>query len=322
MRIIPEKLKERAISWWRFIVKQSKAITLPYFDGLTLYDVASFFFKGIIEGAVTTRASSIAFSFFLALFPAIIFLFTLIPYIPIHGFQAEIFDLMKEILPPNSYEATKSTIDDILTNKRGGLLSVTFITTMLLATNGTVSILSNFSHTYHKIELRNFYQQYIAAFGLTLTLTLLLIVGVVAILFSSSVSEWIIAKEILPESVTHFLQYSRGVIVVLIVLLGISILFYYGPTKKKQWRFFSPGAILATTLVIISSVAFSYYVDNFSQYNKLYGSIGTLIIIQLWIYINSIGLIIGFELNASVAGARDRRNRNLSTPTNQDEITI
>ena len=299
-----DQLIERVKRFFLLILAQSRRIRLPLFDGLSLYDVLSFFFKGIIEGAVSTRAGSISFSFFMALFPAVIFLFTLIPYIPIDGFQEDIFALLKAVMPPNSYELAESTIVDIVSIKRSDLLWITLLSTLIFATNGTLSLISNFSTSFHKINFRGFWGQYLSAIVLTIVLSFLLIISIALLGLGESFFDWLVTKGYLERFAADLFQIARTVFLVFIILLSISLLYNYGPIKGKHWRFLSPGNILATILIILSSLAFSYYVSNFGQYNKLYGSIGTLLVIMLWIYINAIGLIVGFELNASVAGAK------------------
>jgi membrane protein len=280
--------------------RSTQTITLPLFDGLSLYDVAIFFWKGIYQGAVTSRAASISFSFFLALFPGVIFVFTLIPFIPIDGFQHELFRLLRDVLPPNSFDAAYSTITDILTIKRGDLLGITVTAALFFATNGTLALIGNFGQTIHHLNVRGFWSQYLAAFWLTLALALLLIGGI-AILALGEV--WI--PTLIPgDSGLWLTALARWVVLLGLVLFAISLLFYYGPMRSAPWRFISPGALLATVLVWLTSYLFGIYVTDFSRYNQLYGSIGTLIIIQLWIYVNAIGLIIGFELNASMARAK------------------
>lgn len=306
MRLL-RNIKVIAFKASHFVAQQSKRIILPFFDGLSLYDVSTFFFKGLFEGVITTRAGSTSWSFFLAMFPAIIFFFNLIPYVPIQGMNEEIFIILSEVLPPTTYDLVRSTIEDILTHRRGDLLSFTFIATLFFATNGTMTLISNFSISFHQLESRAFWQQYIVALGLTIMLGTLVVIGIAAVLFSSTLTEWMVSKDYLPSSISETLQIGRYFILLLVMYLGISLLFYYGPSKKRQWRLFSPGAMMSTILIVISSFAFSYYVDNFSNYNKLYGSIGALLIIMLWIYINAIGLIVGFELNASIAGAKRKK---------------
>ncbi|MDX5447371.1 MAG: YihY/virulence factor BrkB family protein [Bacteroidota bacterium] len=299
---VPDRIM-KYLRLWRMRLRK---VPVPFVSEISLYDLLSFFIRGIIDGAITSRAGSVSYSFFMAIFPALIFFFTLIPYIQIEGFQKEIFELLQNVMPPNSFEAVESTIRDIVTNKRGGLLSIGFIATLLFATNGTLSLLSNFSYTTHSIEIKNFWNQYITALGLTLVLSVLTIIGTVLLLFSESVGNFLVEAGILERYMAELLQIARAVILILLIQISISIIFRYGPTKEREWHFISPGSVLATLLMVGSSIAFGYYIENFSQYNKLYGSIGTLLIIMLWIYINSLGLIIGFELNASIVGAKKK----------------
>ena len=282
--------------------RSAQTITLPLFDGLSLYDVAIFFWKGIYEGAVTSRAASISFSFFLALFPGVIFVFTLIPFIPIEGFQHELFRLLRDVLPPNSFDAAYSTITDILTIKRGDLLGITVAAALFFATNGTLALIGNFGQTIHRLNVRGFWSQYLAAFWLTFALALLLIGGIAAL----ALCEVWIPTLIPGDNGIWLTALARWMVLLGLVLFAISLLFYYGPMRSAPWRFISPGALLATVLVWLTSYLFGIYVTDFSRYNQFYGSIGTLMIIQLWIYVNAIGLIIGFELNASMARAKNR----------------
>lgn len=293
-----------ASAFWRVLRTTAQNLRLPLFDGLSAYDVAVFFGKGIYEGAVTSRAASISFSFFLALFPGVIFLFTLIPFIPVEGFQSELFKLLRDVLPPNSFDAAYSTITDILTIKRGDLLGLTVVAAFFFATNGTLSLIGNFGQSVHRLNVRGFWSQYLAAFLLTLALSVLLILGITALTLSEVyVSEWL-GGELGPWLAAA----CRWIVLLGLVLLSISLLFYFGPMRSAPWRFVSPGALLATLLVWLTSYLFGIYVTDFSRYNQLYGSIGTLMIIQLWIYVNAIGLIIGFELNASMAEAKNHLN--------------
>ncbi len=282
--------------------RSAQNVTLPLFDGLSLYDVAIFFWKGIYEGAVTSRAASISFSFFLALFPGVIFVFTLIPFIPVDGFQHELFRLLRDVLPPNSFDAAFSTITDILTIKRGDLLGITVAAALFFATNGTLALIGNFGQTVHRLNVRGFWSQYLAAFWLTVALALLLIGGIAVL----ALGEVWIPTFVPGDNGLWLTALARWVVLLGLVLFAISLLFYYGPMRAAPWRFISPGALLATVLVWLTSYLFGIYVTDFSRYNQLYGSIGTLMIIQLWIYVNAIGLIIGFELNASMARAKNR----------------
>lgn len=315
-----DALIEKIKPLFRLLVTQSKRLKLPFFEGLSLYDVTYFFFKGIYEGAITTRAGSISFSFFMALFPGIIFLFTLIPYVAGPGMQADIFALLKSVLPPTSYELAESTIVDIVSIKRGDLLWITLISTLIFSTNGTLSLITNFSSSFHKIEYKSFWQQYLSAIVLTVALSILLLVSLTLVSLGESFLNWVVSKGYIEQFAANILNVIRTLILLFTVLLSISLLYNYGPIKGRHWHLISPGSLLATTLTILSSLAFGVYVTNFAQYNKLYGSIGTLLVIMLWIYINAIGLIIGFELNASVAGAKSALEDE-QLKLNNDEVT-
>jgi len=279
----------------------------PFFDGLSVWDVLYFFFRGIYEGAISTRAGSVSFSFFLALFPGIIFIFTLIAYLPIDTFQLELFAVLGDVLPPSTHDMAFAAIEDILTIKRGGLLSVTFIAAMLFATNGTLSLVSNLGISYNISDVKNFWWQYLSAFLLTIALTLLILVALVALIFSQGFTGWLTDQGYILAYSATIIYWLRLLVLLTTILVGISLVYNYGPVRGTDWRFISPGSILATVLIILSSNGFGYYVDNFSTYNKFYGSIGTLLIMLLWIYVNAFGLIIGFELNASVSGAKQGR---------------
>jgi membrane protein len=307
LKKIQKKLKIKFI----YLSRLLKKIKIPFFQGQSIYDVLKFFYIGIVEGNVTSRAASVSFSFFLALFPGLIFIFTLIPYIPIEGFQEVLFDTLKQIMPPNTFEATESTIYDIINNKRGNLLSFGFIAALLFATNGTNALINNFNSSVHQFKTRNFWRQELVAIFLTLFLSFLFIIGIVLIIFTDGFTSWLVEINIIPESLRPVFRIGRYILLVLVVFISISLLYYFGPADRKLFKFFSPGSILATVLIVIGSELFSFYISNFNQYNKLYGSIGTLLVILIWIYINSLILIIGFEFNAGIAAAKREHIKSL-----------
>jgi len=299
-----------------FIIGFSKKLVLPGFDGIPFYDVSLFFIKGMQKGSITQRASSLAFNFFLALFPAIIFIFTLIPYLPISDFQTTLFGILHSFLPANAFDTVKSTITDILTTKRSGLLSVGFILALYFATNGVNAIIEAFNHTYHTAETRSWIKQRMISLFLVLVLSVILIISISLITFGAFLLNYLVEYGILKGQFTIYLLFaSRWLILVAMLFFGVSFIYYFGPSKKKNFRFISPGSTLATFLTLATTLGFNYYVANFSKYNALYGSIGTLIIILMWIYFNAIILLIGFELNASISFAKKRGKAINKSPT-------
>lgn len=289
------------------IALKAKKITVPFFDGQPLYDVALFFWKGIVDGAITTRASAIAFNFILAMFPAIIFLFTLIPYIPIDNFQVLLMDLIQSVLPDNAYEAIRGTIQDIITQPRSSLLSFGFLAAFVFSSNGLVSIIVAFNRTIHVIETRGIVSLYLIAFSLSLILTFLTTVSVALITISQRAMEFLLAKQFIRFDYIYYLLIGgKWLIILLLFFFAFAFIFYFAPARKLKFRFISAGGTLATLLSILISVGFSFYINNFGQYNTLYGSIGTLVVVMLWIYFMALNLLIGFELNVSIWSAQSK----------------
>jgi membrane protein len=289
------------------IGQKAKLIKLPFFDGEPLYDVALFFWKGIVDGAITTRASAIAFNFILAIFPGIIFVFTLIPFIPIDNFQQQLFILLQSILPHDAFVAIQGTIEDILKKPRGGLLSFGFLAAFIFATNGIVSVIAAFNGTIHAIETRSWINQRFVALILAIILTLLTTISIALITVSQTVMNFLVEKGILQIDYTYYLLLGgKWLVICALFFFGYAFLFYLAPARKTKFRFISAGGTLATILTIITTIGFSFYINNFGKYNTLYGSIGTLVVVMMSFYFISLILLIGFELNVSVW--RSRRN--------------
>lgn len=281
-----------------------KKLVLPGFDGMPISDVFKFIVKGFRKGVLVTRASSIAFNLLMALLPASIFLFTLIPFIPIPNFQQELIKLFENILPDNAFNFLETTIIDIVTNKSGGLLVIMFFATIIFSTNGIHAVINAFVVTSHNFKARSWINQRKISFVLLLIVGLMIsAAGFLAIFGKMAVNRLAELQILERELVINILLVLKWILVVLLLFLAISFLYYFAPAKRTDFRFISPGSLLATTLFILTSLGFSAYVNSLGQYNKLYGWIGTLMIILIWLYLNSIALLIGFELNLSIKAA-------------------
>jgi len=283
------------------IAQRAEKISLPFFDGVPLYDVAIFFWRSIVDGAITTRASAIAFSFFIAFFPSLIFVFTLIPYIPIDNFQYELLLIIEQIVPESTYATIDETVTDIITQPRSGLLSLGFFLALIFATNGLASMMSAFDATIHSIYRRTWVSQRLTAILLLFILLVLLTVAIALLTGGQAFINYLDTFDFIRDKFIYYLLIVvKWIITVAMFFFAYAFLYYMAPAKKTQWRFISAGGTLATILSIITLIAFTYYINNFGQYNKLYGSIGTLLIILLLMYIMSLILLVGFELNASI----------------------
>jgi membrane protein len=302
-----KRLVRKIVVISKLAIRKAKRITFIGFDGVPIFDVVTFFFKGIVNGSITTRASAVAFDFFIALFPTIIFVFTLIPYIPVENFQQQLLDLIAGILPNTAFTLVESTLVEVVTQRSWGLLSFGFIAAVFFAHNGTSSLIDAFNATYHTIETRKFVNKHLVAFLLTFLLPTLVVTAVILILFGQTGLGYLVEKEILKLNLTYYIfVVIRWVVIVSMFFFSISFLYYLAPAKRTKFRFISAGSIMATVMILVTSIGFSYFVNNFGQYNKLYGSIGSLLALMIWIFFNAIGLIVGFELNASISSARDR----------------
>ncbi len=309
-------MSEGEINFKRFkklgdrIAERAKKVSLPFFDGVPLYNVALFFWRSIVDGSITTRASAIAFSFFIAFFPGLIFLFTLIPYIPIDNFQNELLMLIQQVVPDSTYATIDETVTDIVKIQRSGLLSVGFLLALVFATNGLASMMSAFDATIHSIYRRTWVSQRLAATMLLFILLVLLTVAIALLTGGQAFINYLDNLNFLRDRfIIVLLTIGKWVITVSLFFFAYAFLYYMAPAKKSQWRFISAGGTLATILSIVTLAGFTYYINNFGQYNKLYGSIGTLLIILLLMYIMSLILLVGFELNASIYQAQTTNDK-------------
>lgn len=292
--ITDSKLYNNFIDW-------TKRVILPGFAPLPLHTVAKFFFKELGSDSLVTKASSLAYSFMLAIFPGIIFLCNLIPYMPFEGFQDKLISSLGMVLPHSAFDAVKSTLVDIIKKQNGGLLSFGFFAALFFSTNGINNLMRAFNKSSLQIETRGWLKQRLVAISLTIIVISALILGMATIGFS----EFVIAKiktelQFKDWFWLNMVAFVRWCVLAMFYFTAISFLYRYGPATTKKWRLFSPGSWLATILTILTSWGFTFYINNFGNYNKIYGSIGTLIVIMIWLFLNSLIILIGFELNASI----------------------
>ncbi len=290
-----------------------KNIKLKRHDNLSLYKFLKIFFFNISEDEILDRANAVAFNFILAIFPAIIFLFTLIPYIS-HYFPeittGTIMKFMSEIIPDSMYSVASSTILDIVSKHRGGLLTFGFLLAAYLSTNGMMSLMRAFNACYRTVEKRNWLKARLTATGLTLMLSVV-IISAVALLIAGQFGLNYATEHLEQFSQMNLDQYTiylffvlRFVIVFVVFFIAISSIYYFAPAVHYNWSFFSIGSNIATLAILALSYGFEYYVSNFSSYNKVYGSIGVLIALMAWVQLVTIILLFGYEINASLHYAR------------------
>ena len=290
------------------IIDPLKRITLPGLGGVPLWDVSFFLYQKMINEAITVRAAAIAYNFFIALFPALIFLFTLIPYIPIKDLQTQILEFLSEFLPKSAFETIEATIRDVLLNRRGGLLSFGLITALYFASNGTKSLLYAFNPT-NRVK---FWKRVILANFLTLFLAILVILALIIIIGGSFLLNYLNKINFFESDwVLILIAGFRYITTIALAITIISILYYAGAKKGERFRFYSPGAFLSTFFIGLTSYGFGFYVEHFGQYNRFYGSLGTIIVLLIWFYMNSLVLLAGFDFNQSVMKLRNQKSEGI-----------
>jgi membrane protein len=277
-------------------------------SGVSYFKLIQIFFDELSDHNLIERANNVAFQFTLAIFPAIIFLFTLIPYLPIENLNQEVMSLMEEIMPPSVFEVAESTIFDILSKSRGDLLSVGFIFALYFATNGTSALMTAFNQTYRTKDSRGFIKAKAIAIGLTFLLAFVLVASILLLIVAQQIIYFLEEFGIINDAFEVYIFVGlRFMVIFFLFQIAISVIYYWAPAIHKKWHFFNPGSILATFLCLAASFGFSFYINNFGTYNKLYGSIGALIAIMIWFSFLSLFLIIGLELNVSLEKAKQSK---------------
>ena len=285
------------------IIDFLKVIKPLGFNGFSFYDLLEMYVIGIVKGTLSSRAGSISFSFFMALFPFLLFVLNLIPFIdsiiPIQNFDETVLSYMELFIPKETQGFFSDIFKDIRNKPRGGLLSSVFLLSVILTANGVSSIFVGFEVSYHVKLERNFFRQYIYALAVSVLLAFLLLMAVVIFFYF----EFYILQNLnnlIPNEI-NWIRISQGLFFSFLTYISVSILYYFGTIEGRKTRFFSPGALMTTLLFLLTTYGFGIYIDNFSNYNQLYGSIGALLIFLLYIWINATILLLGFELNATLS---------------------
>jgi membrane protein len=306
---------------WLRLVEWSKTHTLIGLQGIPLYNLIKFIDKETHDDAITTRANSMAFSLFMAIFPAIIVLFTLLPYTPLYEmkvsvdgqeeqFEDVLHDNIEEVMPGEAGEMLFSTIKDIATKPKSGLLSFGFFLAIWFASNGMLSMIHGLEKDYKAtFKRRTDFQKRLIALQLTFLVGVILIGSVVFVVLGNTILYFVFQYVKVDFLTRMAFSALRWVVVILLFYTLFSTIYRYGSSTRRKIPFFNTGALLATFLSILTSWGFSFYVDNFGNYNALYGSIGTLIVLMVWIQLNCMILLIGFELNAGIAVLKHQRQQ-------------
>ena len=317
IRLAVGRLKRlrRKVLYWRPV--RSTLYFLQHFSlagnkGVPLYDVLRFFLRGIFNGDLNQRAKGLSYSFMTAVPPLLIFFFTLVAYFPVDGIQDELLGELGTIIPEKVMAPLSSTVNDVMGHRHSTLLSIGFISSILLAANGLMGVISSLNFANRSVEKRPYIQRYFLSIMLVFVIYVLIVLTIALLMGHKLLLQLIYAQGWLTYTKTNTLLFNLGrwMLIVVAILTTISLIYYWAPVKRQRVGFFSAGSVLATGMFLVLSWGLGLYLNNFSRYNLLYGSIGTLLMVMFWIYFNCIVLLVGYELNISIYnGTTIRQNR-------------
>lgn len=284
-----------------FFLRKSKHWYLPGFEGVPLYDVIKFFYRQVKTVGLTERASAVAYNFIMAIPPSFLFLFTLIPNLPFiskKSLTTQLHGIIYDIIPAKEHNKNLITfIDSFINDSKIGLLSFGLILALFFASNAMMGLMRSFNKNYMGFEKRKGLHTRWIAIRLTVLIFGLVLGCLILLITQGAVLKWMGVKSAFWK---EFIFYTRWIAMIALIYYSIAFIYKYAPAVQKRWQLISPGTILATFLSIMATLGFSGFVNNFGRYNALYGSIGTIIMLMALVFINSLVLLIGFELNVSI----------------------
>jgi membrane protein len=299
-----KKKKFTRYAAWFFKARRFLERYHPYgFGGLNLWEISSFLVIAFSDVKTTMRSASISFRIFLAFFPAIITIFSLIPFIPIANFQEDVFLGIKSLLPGDTFHFIEGTLYDLINKKQSTLLSVGFVLMFYYASASMNAIMQAFQNSQHIEVSAHPFLVRIISFIMMVVLGVMFFLAMILSSISESTFLAMHEKGIIGDKgIIPFLSFGQWFISISFIYCIITILYNSGMNMRirKNWKFLNTGSIFTTLLLIVTSFGFSYFLENFAQFNKLYGSLGTLMVILIWLNLNMVILLVGFDLNALI----------------------
>ncbi len=269
---------------------------------MNLYDVTRYFVVGILNGSVATRSAAISFRLFLAFFPAMIVLLSIVPYTPLS--TDDVLGSLELLFPGETVELFEQTVTDLLDQRQGALLSVGFVLLLFYASSSVNAILTGFGESFHLQRRPDWVVFRLLSVLLLLVLSLLLGLAVLLAGFAGDVLVWAESRNWFDAEALPWLAVARWMVSLGLVYTSVNILYHAGNRERERRFAFSVGASMATVLIVLFSLGFSYFIEQFNSYNRLYGSLGTLLVTLVWLNSNSSVLLLGFELDAAIHRAR------------------
>jgi membrane protein len=288
----------------RKIIHVSRRIVFPGFEGLSMWEVLFFFVWSLKKGLITQRAASLSYHFFLAMIPFGLLLVILSAYLPFYDIEHDIIPILAGFIPQQLVENLLQSMHEFENSSVSSLISFGFVLSLYFASNGFAVMLETFNSTRQKIKKRGWWQIKFVSLAFVVVFLIGLLLSFFILLTEKSMLNSLADRSAFIESHYYtFFVIINSLFFIIVLYFAIALIYYFGPSNRGTFKFFSAGASLSTLMIVIISFFYFYYVNEFAKYNELYGSIGTIMILLLWIYFVSIALLVGFELNASIHGA-------------------
>jgi membrane protein len=297
---------------FRALYRVTDRIVLPGFDGLSLYTVGRFLIKEIRVNKLNVRGAAVTYNFIMAMPPTLLFLCSLIPYLPVRGLQDSIFEILKIITSnnPESYKTLSGIVVDFLNNERRDILSIGILFTLFFSSNGMMGLMRSFDRQSSLYKRRSAFRRRWTAIKLTLLVLLVAIITMAALVLQTRMINHLLEEWLSSATAVIAIKFFSLLLVTLLVFLSICLIYRYGPSLTHRWHFISAGAVFATIMCVVLTIVFFFLVDNVIQYNKVYGSIGTIMAFMVWLFLNTQVILLGFELNISILLGKMAREKN------------
>jgi membrane protein len=298
----------------RGIIRHSKNYNVPGAEEFSIHQIWVGFREQLKRTSLAERAAAISFNIFMAIPPVLLFVFTLIPYLPISKqFINEIFSLIRDLIPGEKNNSVIiGFLQDFLLKPRGELLSFGLLLALFFSSNAMMGILRSFDKNYEGFIKRSGLRKRRTAIKLTFIVFTTVFTCILLLIAQSAVLKYIGIEN---RFVRNAISETRWLLILFLVFFSMCFVYRYGPAVEQRWRFINPGAVFATSLMILATALVTFWVNNFNNYNKLYGSISAIFILMSLIYVNSLVVLIGFELNVTISNLRTARNKELANLT-------
>lgn len=241
-------------------------------------------------------SAQLAYNLLLAIFPFLMFLFTIVGMSNLNS--EEILHFLSTVIPENAYQLIESTVIEVVDNSQGGILWLSIFLAIWVASSGFRAVIKGLNNAYDTAERRGFIKRTILSILCIFALVLIIVSTLFLLVFGDVIGMYIIDIFPLDRILTLIWDLFRFVFVILIMIFMCGSLYYIAPAKKIKWRDTMPGAIIATLGWNVVSIGFSFYVNNFTNYSRFYGSLGGVIVLMTWMYLMSFILLLGGEINA------------------------